>query len=132
MCFSDLFESDLFDATLFQANGSVLVIASGEIDINTAGAFAAALEEAAGWSRRVVVDLQHVEFIGVAGLNVLQLVLRQMNSRFGMGEIIILAPPTSLTLMSTVVTMPHGLTISTTVLEEPSPAALIASGTGST
>ena len=105
--------NDSFHATRLQANGSVLVAVHGEIDINTAGAFAAAIPEAAGWSQQIFVDLQDVYFIGVAGVRALQLVLCDMEGRWGTGEIVILAPPTSLMLMATVVELPTGLTIST-------------------
>jgi len=128
----DMGVNDCFEATLLQANGSVLVAARGEIDINTAGAFAAALSEAAGWSRRLFVDLQDVDFIGVAGLRALQLELRDMNHRFGAGEITILSPPKSLTLIASVVELPTGLTISTAACEKPPHASLLESVAGST
>jgi len=120
-----MFFNDCFDATVLPANGSVLVSARGDIDINTAGAFAAALSEASGWSQRIFVDLQDVEFIGVAGLRALELVLRDMKRRFGTGDIIVLAAPTTLWLMAGVVGLPVGLTLSATLANRFSRVSLV-------
>ena len=102
-----------FNATVLPANGSVLVSARGDIDINTEGAFAAALSEASGWSQRIFVDLQDVEFIGLVGLRALEVVLGDMKRRFGTGDIIVLAAPRTLSLMAGVVGLPVGLSLST-------------------
>jgi anti-sigma B factor antagonist len=60
-----------FDIKSVWEDATILVKVSGEVDLSTAPALAQELRHALQGDRRVVVDLEKVEFLDCAGLRVL-------------------------------------------------------------
>lgn len=72
-------------------NGTVVVAATGEVDLHTSSQLGRALEElAAEGVRRVVVDLSDVTFVDSTGLHALLCGARQLERENG--ELIVVVP----------------------------------------
>ena len=69
---------------LEREGGAVVVVVRGEVDVAVTGELTDALREAIGeGGRRVVVDLESVDFIDSAGLGVLVAGLKRARTRGG-------------------------------------------------
>ncbi len=69
---------------LEQEDGAVVVVVRGEVDVAVTGELTGALREAIGeGGRRVVVDLESVDFIDSAGLGVLVAGLKRVREHDG-------------------------------------------------
>jgi anti-sigma B factor antagonist len=71
-----------------RADATVLVL-SGELDLATSGQLRTALVEAIGDGRRIVVDLERLEFIDSVGLGMLVSGLKRARSHGGDLELVV-------------------------------------------